>query len=78
VICLSGSDALVGVMQCLAALQKDGRLGLMKLDISGCPLTNEVLSTVGRLRLCELGLWGGVEVDHFFAASLSNPAAVID
>ena len=36
-------------------------MDLLKLDISGCDLESSAVSALGRLRLCELGLWGGTD-----------------
>ena len=55
------SAAIASIASSLSVLQAEGRMDLLKLDISGCDLESSAVSALGRLRLCELGLWGGTD-----------------
>ena len=53
------SNGLLDAILQLASLQREGKLGMLKLDISGCIIDVKVLDAIGKLQLSELGIWGG-------------------
>jgi hypothetical protein len=55
--------AIVQLATQVGALQRRDKLGGLKLDISGCLLSDDALEAIGRLSLCELGIWGVVGPD---------------
>ena len=62
------SAAIATIATALAVLQEEGRLGLVKLDISGCDLVDQPVARIGQILLSELGLWGGTDSASFGVA----------